>query len=500
MRAFLGNAILTLVTVLVCTLLAEIAIRIVDGQSPVMLVLPEKLSSEGVDTTGGWLDKLSRPASVDRALFFSDPPPLPNRHKVPQEWIELDARIAREPIFGPEGQGHPFLPWDMFKAWNAVFVGDPCKHEYFRNAPGRLFVYDPPNGAELPHFRFLPDATAPDGLVTNAFGWRGPPVPFKRSPRTIRIVFVGASTVAEIHPVPYSGPEYLHNWLNRWAEARHLDVRFEVLNAGRESIRSADIAAIVKQEVAPMRPDLVVYYEGGNDLNLNTVVEKVPDGTPEPGDRLERWLRWAASYSALARRAQGLLIVGEWPKPDYKITWPAGLDEFDPDITRPDLPVHLSTILGNLDVIRGDLSAVGSDFSVASFHWLAKDGLRVNAGSQQTILRTLNITYYPYRYRDLERLTAFENRVFGKYDKVHGLPFIDIAKYMPYDPNLFSDGIHNTPAGVKLRAWIALLQLVPLIEQRLANGQWPKPVPDMPDMHPAFAKPPRTISFNCKAS
>lgn len=505
MRNFLANALLTVVSVVACVAFAELAIRIIDGQSPVSLVLPEQLGSEGVDTTGGHLDSIPRAASVERQLFFSDPPPLPNRKPVPAEWLELDRRIQREPQFAPNAPGdarpNPFLPWDMFKAWNSAFVGNPCKHPYLSGAPGRLWVYDPPNGEARPTFRFLPDATVPDGLTTNEFGWRGPPVTFKRSPRTIRIVFVGASTVAEIHPLPFSGPEYLDNWLNKWAEARRLDVRFEVLNAGRESINSIDIAAIVRQEVAPTRPDLVVYYEGGNSLDLSTVVREVPKGRPMPGDPIARWLRDMAQYSALARRAESLTVGGEWPKPPYEIAWPPGVDEFDPDIARPDLPVHLSRIVRDLDQIRGDLDKVGSLLSVASFHWLARDGLVVNAARHKPIIVTLNVSYFPYTYRDLERLTAFENRVFAKYNEVHGLPFIDIARYMPYDPDLFSDGIHNTPAGVKLRAWIAMQQLVPLIEARLASGEWPRPVPDdMPDRHPAFVVPPRTITFDCKAS
>jgi hypothetical protein len=240
-----------------------------------------------------------------------------------------------------------------------------------------------------------------------------------------------------------------------------------------------------------------VYYEGGNELQLATVVKEVPKGTPRPAGAIARWLRDAAAYSSLARRAEGLIDGGEWPKPDYDIVWPKGLDEFDPDITRPDLPVNLSRIIRNLDAIRTDLAKVGSDFSVASFHWLAKDGLVVDAARQKAILETLNISYFPFRYRDLERLTAFENRVFAKYDAVHGLPFIDVASHMPYDPNLFSDAIHNTVAGIKLRAWIELQQLVPIIEKHLADGSWPRPVPEMGDPPPYQ---PRQIHFTCKPS
>jgi hypothetical protein len=502
MRNFLVNGLLALVSVVVCFVLAEVTVRIIDGQSPVSLILPVAVSSQSINVAGGHLDEVPRASSVERNLFFSDPPPLPNRKPVPADWVALNKELTEKRQASLEaGRNDAFLPWDMFKAWNAAFVGDPCKHPYLHTAPGRLWVYDPPNGEKRPFFRFLPNTTTPEGLVTNEFGWRGPPASFRRSPRTVRIVFVGASTVAEIHQVRYSAPEYLQNWLNRWAEQRKLDVRFEVLNAGRESLSSPDIAALVRQDVAPMRPDLVVYYEGGNQLDLSTIVKQVPKGTPEPGGLVARSLRDMARYSVLARRAEGLMSGGEWPKPPYEITWPKGLDESDPDITRPDLPVNLSTIVHDLDSIRESLAEVGGELSVASWHWLVKDGLVVDPSRQKAILETLNIRFFPYRYRDLERMTKFENRVFAKYDAVHGEPFIDIARYMPHDPELFTDGIHNVDAGVKLKAWIAMQQLVPVIEQRLAAGTWPKPVPtDMPEHHPAFAKPPREITFTCKAS
>ena len=172
-------------------------------------------------------------------------------------------------------------------------------------------------------------------------------------------------------------------------------------------------------------PDLVVYYEGGNQLDLANIVKKVSVAKPEPAGKVARFLRDAGNYSALARRAEGLTSGAEWPKPAYETKWPEGLDEMDPDITRKDLPVNLSNIIGNLDQIRTDLAAVGSDLSVASFHWLAKEGLVVDAAKQKAILHTLNIRYFPYTYRDLERMTKFENRVFAKYDAKYGLPFID---------------------------------------------------------------------------
>lgn len=500
MKKLFANALLTICSIVIFLTLAELATRMIDKLPLFALVLPRVGGTLGSDTTANHLDKLPKANGATRELFAGDPPPLPNRSIPSEEWRTLERQISDGTAQGGARTDNPFQDWDMFKAWNSAFVGDVCAHSYLKGAPGQLYVYDPPNGERRPVFRFLPNATTPRGLVTNEFGWRGPPVPFARTAKTIRIVFVGASTTGEVHGYPFSGAEYVGNWLNQWATAQRLDVRFEVLNAGRESVNSTDIAAIVRQEVAPLRPDLVVYYEGGNQLDLSTVVKDVPKGKPEPAGAVARWLRSAAEHSALARRLEVVTDGSEWPKPDYKLTLPDGLDELDPDIRMPGLPVNLNTIMRDLDSIRSDLREVDGELAVASFHWIAKDGLQLDANRHKPLVEGLNVSYYPYRYRDLERMTNLENRVFQKYAKAHGIPFIDVAGHMPFDPELFSDAVHNTPPGVKLRAWIVFLQLIPLIETKLANGAWPKPAPAMGAVHPAFVKPPRKITFNCSTA
>ena len=270
-----------------------------------------------------------------------------------------------------------FQPFDAFKAWNSVFAGDPCKHRFLKLAPGQLYLYDPPDGQPTPPYRFPPNSTFPDRLVTNQMGWRGPPIEVPRGPRTIRIVFVGSSTVIEGHFVPYSYPEFVGYWLNLWAQAKKLDVRFEVLNSARESNVSTDLAAIVKTEVLPLHPDLVVYYEGGNQFQPESIVEKVPEGKavrpPGSGASVSpEWLRTASRWSALLGRVQAAIGLAasdmdgkEWPKPDYKVVWPPGLDEQNPDLAYPNLPVSLNVIQRDLDAIRADLATIGSDFALS---------------------------------------------------------------------------------------------------------------------------------------
>jgi hypothetical protein len=500
MLVHVKNILLVFASIAFSIVVAEGVVRYIDGYA---MFAPQLSAPAGSATVSPeTLDQVPRAAGVEREWFFTDPPPLASRGRVPDEWERLYRSIENNPAGGLE-----FRPSDAFKVWNSVFAGDPCKHRFLRHAPGQLFVYDPSDGGASPPYRFLPDVTIPSGLVTNQIGWRGAPIENPRGKKTVRIVFVGSSTVVDAHHLPFSWPELVGYWLNEWAKAKGLAVHFEVLNAGRESIVSTDIAAIVRTEVLPLRPDLVVYYEGGNQFRPSSIVEKMPQAapvcSPEAKAGSPSWLQTAARYSALIARVQAAVGAAgserdgrEWPKPDYKVAWPAGLDEADPDLAYPKLPVSLNTIQRDLDHIRADLATVGSDFAIGSFLWLVKDGMVLDPIRHKYILEQLNVANYPFRYRDLERLASFQNRLLAKYAATHGLAFLDIARYTPFDPDLFIDAVHTNYAGTRMRAWVTFNQLLPLVEKHLADGSWPRPWPaDAPTTLPTFT--PRRIIFDC---
>jgi hypothetical protein len=494
----LANGLLAVASVVLSVAVAEGVVRYLNGQP--LLVFPLPMLVDMAPAVAGQSDAIPVAAGVDPKWFDSDPTPLPNRAAPPQGWQDLFDYARTHPSGDSE-----VMPSDLFKVWNSVFVGDPCTHRFLRHAPGRLWIYDPADGAASPPYRFYPSVTGPDGLVTNQIGWRGPPIQAPRRERTVRIVFVGASTTVDAHHLPFSYPEVFGHWLNLWAAAHRLDVRFEVLNAGRESVVSSDIANIVHTEILPLRPDLVVYYEGVNQFRPDTLIETKPESPmrkPEQAAESPDWLRALTLYSALAGRIQAALELAtsenagrEWPKPDYKVVWPQGLDEHNPDLAYPNLPSNLTTIQHDLDRIRSELASVGSgELALGSFLWMVKDGLVLDPVRHKYILEQLNASYWPARYRDIDRLVKFENRVFAKYATVHGLPFVDFARYMPFDPDLYVDAVHLTYAGIRLQAWIAFNQLLPTIEKRLKDGSWPAPrQPDLP--LPTFT--PRQITFSC---
>jgi hypothetical protein len=472
-----GKATLLVLSCSISLIASELSVRALDGLPLATDWLPDTVDR---DASASTMRTVARAPSVSPDWFFSNPPPLPNRHAPPREWMEAYRTFPEVPYLAKQ----TFRPAELFKAWNAAAVGAPCDNAFVRQAPHWVYLYHPADGDPHPLYRFVPNATTPMGLVTNSLGWRGPPVSVEKPARTIRIVFVGASTTVNSHHYPFSYPEFVGHWLNLWAAERKLDVRFESLNAGREGLTSTDIAAVIRKEVVPLAPDLVVYYEGANQFLLDGLLEgersTAPAAPPNPSEGpLVRALRDATHRSAIARRLQAAIGLvrnpggEEPPKPHYQLKWPADVSETEPDITRTDLPVNLSTIISDLDKSRITLEAAGSELAVSSFKWIVHDGLVLDPVRNQVLWQHLNLAKWPFTYRDLDRLASFQNLVLARYAAAHGLPFIDVAGQMPDDPDLGTDAIHFSYGGVRLHAWIVLQALVPLIERRMAAGAWP---------------------------
>jgi hypothetical protein len=169
----------------------------------------------------------------------------------------------------------------------------------------------------------------------------------------------------------------------------------------------------------------------------------------------------------------------------------------NPDLDFANLPVNLNVIQKDLDQIRADLGTVGADMAITSFFWMVKDGMVVDPVRHRFIIEQLNAANWPYRYRDLERLAKFQNRLFAKYAAVHGLAFLDLVGNTPFDPDLFVDAVHTSYAGTRIRGWVAFNLLVPLVEKKLADKAWPRPWPaGAPTALPTFS--PRTAKLDCK--
>ena len=370
----------------------------------------------------------------------------------------------------------------MFKLWNTRLIqARVCARDpFFQPFPGFAFSFEPPEPTVHPPYRYLPSVATPWGLVTNRFGFRGHELAPDKAPRVIRVAFVGASTTVGSHGQAYSYPEFIEPWLNLWAQETMPDVRFEIINAGREGISSPDIAAIVRQELAPLEPDLIVYHEGANQFTPGDLITVEGAAVAAPPDPIATRPVPGADYFALVRRA-GVLFRrvrarsgAEPPKPPYKIKWPASVDEARPDPDAQALPLNLPQIVHDLDDIGRTSVSTGAQLVMTSFLWMVEDGMIVRGNNQPTFDRMLNGQHWPAKYADIRRMADFQNRVFRAYANTRGLPFVDVSTPYPHDLTLFTDPIHMTGDGDRLRAWIIFQGLVPILRAEIAAHRLPK--------------------------
>ncbi len=423
-----------------------------------------------------YVERLDAAAGTDRRWFVEDPPPLPNRS---DPGAEREARYRDYVQRGLPGPRSEYV-------WNRQFLElERCAPEgFFRKYPATVRVFDAPAGRAHPRYRFPAGVTGFDGLVTNEFGLRGPPLAARKPPGTVRIAFLGASTTVCKHNFPFSYPDRVVGWLNRFAAANRYPVRFEVLNGGREALNSQDIARIFLDEILPLAPDIAVYYEGANqfpsfeEMLRPRIPQRAAVGAADPvaGHKIPEAIRSRLLLGETLDDALRREAVGEPRKPAYRIVWPAGVDERQPDPGHPRLPLRLPTILGDLDAIRSGIAGIGGRLALASYIWLASAGMELSPVRHKHVYEQLNTVMWPLRYADVRRLADFQNRVFERYAAARGVDFLDVAGVFPQDVNLFSDAIHTTETGDRLRAWVVFQQLAPIVRRLLDSGTLPRAV------------------------
>jgi hypothetical protein len=469
---------------------AEIVCRIVDGYAltPRLVLVRPKPPNRSSSAPRKWLvppdaeyyaSRLPVVEGIDPAWFQIDPV---SRPKAP-----IDSEMQRR------FYAHPGFELSSVYEWNAEYVRrtlcNPAgPQDLVFSRVDDLFLYEPPDRQPSPVFRFLRQVHYPSGLQTNAFGWRGPDVSLNKPARTVRLAFVGDSTTIDPHGDPVSYPEYVGAWLNEWARARKSGVTFEVINAGREGVDVAAVSAIVEQELAPVRPDIVVDYSVNEFWPDGFIAEKLP-GRSRLLQVSALALRW---HNAWQRLDEG----HEPPKPPLRVSWPADLSEQDPPLDDPRLPVHLPVTLRAMDRMQAAVSGYGGTLMPSSFVWLVSPGLVLDRERDAGVYRFLNETLWPFSYAHIRRYVDFQNRTFRKYAMVHGLPFNDLAALFPADPRLFLDAVHMTQAGIKLKAWLVFQQLVPELQRRLADGRLPLADPGGRTRHPAIGGTPRLVRLD----
>jgi|APSaa5957512535_1039671.scaffolds.fasta_scaffold00678_17 hypothetical protein len=98
----------------------------------------------------------------------------------------------------------------------------------------------------------------------NSYGFRGIEFNQEKDLNTYRIILLGGSTMYGLHATSESTtiPGYLQNRF----DTETLDVNVEVINAGINGASSFDEINSLNDKLLKLDPDMIVVYDGGNDL------------------------------------------------------------------------------------------------------------------------------------------------------------------------------------------------------------------------------------------
>lgn len=499
-----SNFIIVCVTVVIGLMLGEIFFRHIDGyQLDRLRLIIRKNHNIGTpqailryakeETFNKSFDISWFSTSTSDLVDYDRSPKFP----LPSEWISAVKNYKRSP-------GEPPFVKNEFKfLYNKNWLLEACKTgnhtnviKFYKNYPGFVFSFEGPDNSVNPPYRLVPSGWTRGEDYYNNFGFRGPDISPYKGPRVIRLAFLGASTTANGWPFTY--PEYVVHFLKKWAKAKKLDVDFDLINAGRGGTNSPIIDKIMRYEVAPLHPDIVLYYEGANDLHADSVLPKTQDrGNSVIKKTVLRPFMHLTylpleKYSALLDRIYEFLFRRGGPadepiKPPHKLTF--DLSQRDPDIEQKGLPFSLNEQIKNIRDMAASSRSVGAKFFIGSFVTLVHDGLRLDPEQHRIILAGLNGEYAPLTYKEIRNAVDFQNSVYRKLAKTDGFTFLDIDKYFPQDPDLFADMVHfSDQSGFRLQGWVVAQLLAPYISSAIKNGILPKPAYNPDPKEIAWAK------------
>lgn len=273
----------------------------------------------------------------------------------------------------------------------------------------------------------------------------------RKQPGTVRVMCLGASTTANSIWAVGDPKEYAYPLCLREALARSLGAgRCEVLNCGMGGWTSAEILVNFALNLIDLRPDVVIFYHGLNDLEASLTAPFAPDyahsrknfGEAYARIRLASYLpnlRAWKSYAYLKGRFLGFGNV-RWDLLSSVRAKPADLDN----------PfMGLETERRNIEHLIHLCRANGIDVILSTF------------------------AYHVYhQVRDDRRILKYQEGVRMENDMLrglagcHSLPLVDIAALIPDDDAYFVDTVHFTPAGMQFLADRFASRLAEVVSER----------------------------------
>jgi lysophospholipase L1-like esterase len=302
---------------------------------------------------------------------------------------------------------------------------------------------DPKNFAWTPHpyLDYYPTPNYKKGLTShNSLGYRNEEFSAEKPSNVYRIVALGGSSTYDVR-IEDNAKTFTAQ-LEKLLTEKYGYKNVQVINAGVPGYNSWEMLINLEFRVLDLDPDLIIIYEGTNDVHARLVVPSTYRG--DDSGRRSQWMippvpLW--EHSALLRIISRMMnftrqvSVDDFVSPPTYLSWPfeSRLDEdgLDPKkILEENPPIYFQRNLENMIAVANE-QGVEVLFST----WAYSPYLNDYASKE----------YYQQGFQE-------NNEVVKEVATSHHIPLFDFASVMPQDTKYWADGRHVNEAGALVKA------------------------------------------------
>lgn len=302
---------------------------------------------------------------------------------------------------------------------------------------------DPKDFAWTPHqyLVYYPTPNYKKGQTShNSLGYRNDEISLEKPSNVYRIVALGGSSTYDVRIE--DNKETFTAQLEKLLKEQYGYQNVEVINAGVPGYNSWEILINLEFRVLDLDPDLVIIYEGTNDVHARLV-----DPAAYQGDNSGRRQRWQVPPVPLWERSALLRIVSrltnftrqvsvdDFVSSSTFLSWPYEFrlteNDLDPaTVLERNPPVYFRRNLENMIAISEE-----HDIDVLFVTWAYSPYLDDYA----------SMSYYQQGFQE-------NNDVVREVATLHHVTLFDFAAVMPQDAKYWADGRHVNEAGALEKA------------------------------------------------
>lgn len=292
------------------------------------------------------------------------------------------------------------------------------------------FAIDAASGLRVPLA-----AKSPKHIFINSLGFRSPELVVPKPPGTVRVAFLGASTTfcGEVSSNEATWPYVVWRALHE----AHPDVQLDYVNAAVPGYSVNSSLRNLEYRVKPLHPDVIVLYEGFNDLSYDTAALALRHGLTAGRADEESWLeRHSVLWFLVAKNVR---IWRRQADAERKV----GKLEFDAGEASKTFEARLSNL------VRASQQVA----PVVALVTLAPRMRPSLSPNEQRRAAVTALYYMPYMTIDgILQGYAEYNRAIRRVAADRGTLLIETEAAIPADAAYYTDSIHFTDTGSRAMA------------------------------------------------